>query len=316
MNETQITVNRWEHPMAHDHTHHHHTTDFNRAFAAGVALNLTFLVVEAVFGIIGDSMALLADAGHNLSDVMSLLLAWGAHALASRSASERRTYGFRRLTILASLASAVLLFVALGGIAWEAFQRFSDPAPVDSSTVIIVAGIGVIINTATALLFLSGKSHDLNIRGAYLHMAADAGVSLGVVIAGAAIALTGRLWIDPAISLVIVAMILAGSWSLFRDSVSLSIDSVPRGIDSEAVRNYLKSCPEITGIHDLHIWALSTTETALTAHLVTPSAVIDNELMETIEHHLDHEFGISHVTLQLETEGKGARCSLDRKSCI
>ena len=229
-------------PMSHHHHHHGcHAVDYHRAFAIGVALNVGFVVVEAVFGFLAGSLALLADAGHNLSDVLSLLLAWGASYLATRPPTRHRTYGLRRSTILASLLNAVLLLLAIGAIGWEAVRRFAAPAEVAGTTVIWVAAVGVVINTATALLFMSGRNRDLNIKGAFLHMAADAGVSLGVVVAGVAIILTGQLWIDPSVSLVIVAVIAIGTWGLLRDSLNLALDAVPEGIDPAAVEDYLKN---------------------------------------------------------------------------
>lgn len=284
--------------MADDH--HHTSADYNRIFAIGVALNVGFVVVEAVFGIMAGSLALLADAGHNLSDVLGLLLAWGANYLVQRKPTERRTYGWRKSSILAALVNALILLFALGGIAWEAIRRFSVPAPVSGKTIIIVATVGVVINTATALLFLSGRKSDLNIRGAFLHMAADAGVSAGVVIAGVAILFTGRPWIDPAVSLIITGIILFGTWGLLRESFNMAMDAVPAGIDPEAVKAYLSNLSGVIGVHDLHIWAMSTTETALTAHLVKPDSKDDDELIEAASKELHDRFGIKHITLQWE----------------
>ncbi|MGD8408172.1 MAG: cation diffusion facilitator family transporter, partial [Thiohalophilus sp.] len=268
--------------MAHTHDHHHHhhgPASYNRAFAIGVTLNLIFVVVEVVYGILGDSLALITDAGHNLSDVLSLLLAWGAIYLAGKQPTPHRTYGFRRVTILASLFSAIVLMMALGGIAWEAIGRFANPKPVDGTIVIIVAAIGVVINTATALLFITGQD-DLNIKAAFLHMAADAGVSLGVVIAGFGIIATGWLWLDPLIGLLIAAVILYSTLDLLRDSVGLAIDSVPKGINPHDVETYLNQLPGVSEVHDLHIWPMSTTETALTAHLITPTLPRDDALIQ------------------------------------
>ncbi len=293
--------------MAHHHHHEHAPSNYNRAFAIGVALNVGFVAVEATFGILAGSLALLADAGHNLSDVLGLLLAWGAAYLVQRRPTRRRTYGWRKSSILAALFNAVILLVALGGIAWEAIRRFSHPAPVAGQTVIIVAAVGVVINTATALLFLSGRKHDLNIRGAFLHMAADAAVSVGVVAAGVAILLTGKTWIDPVVSLIITAIILVGTWGLLRDSFNLAMDAVPEGIDPQAVKDYLAGLPGVTGVHDLHIWAMSTTETALTAHLVKPHAEDDDELIEKISAELHDRFSIEHTTLQWE-RGQEINC--------
>ena len=284
--------------MAHDH--HHRFMNYDRAFAFGVALNIGFVIVEAAYGIMAGSLALLADAGHNLSDVLGLLLAWGAYYLVRRKPTGRRTYGWRKSSILAALINAVILLFALGGIAWEAIRRLGAPVPVAGKTIIFVALAGVVINTVTALLFFSGRKSDLNIRGAFLHMAADAGVSAGVVIAGAAILFTGTLWIDPAISLFITGIILLGTWRLLRDAFDMAMDAVPRGIDPEAVRAYLSSLSGVNGVHDMHIWAMSTRETALTAHLIKPDPKDDDALIEKASKELHDQFGIDHITLQWE----------------
>ncbi len=294
--------------MSHHHNHDHSPSDYNRAFAIGVALNVIYIVVEATYGFLAGSLALLADAGHNLSDVLGLLLAWGANYLVQRKPTERHTYGWRKSTILAALTNAIILLVAMGAIAWEAVQRFSDPSPVAGKTVIIVAAIGVVINTATALLFLSGRKTDLNIRGAFLHMAADAGVSAGVVLAGVAILTTGWPWIDPVVSLTITAIILAGTWGLLRDSFNLALDAVPAGIDPEAVKTYLSDLPGVTGVHDLHIWAMSTSETALTVHLLKPDARDDDTLIEQASRELHDRFGIEHITIQWERRPELDHC--------
>ena len=296
------------HNHTHDHGHSHAPANYNRAFAIGVALNVVYIVVEATYGILADSLALLADAGHNLSDVLGLLLAWGANYLAQRKPTERHTYGWRKSTILAALTNAVILLVAMGGIAWEAVQRFSDPLQVAGKTIIIVAAIGVVINTATALLFLSGRKQDLNIRGAFLHMAADAGVSAGVVLAGVVILSSGWLWIDPAVSLIITAIILVGTWGLLRDSFNLALDAVPAGIDPEAVKSYLSGLPGVKDVHDLHIWAMSTSETALTAHLLKPDAGDDDTLIEQVSRELHERFGIEHITIQWERRPELDHC--------
>ena len=284
--------------MAHDH--HRRFMYYDRAFAFGVALNVGFVIVEAAYGIMAGSLALLADAGHNLSDILGLLLAWGANYLMRRKPTERRTYGWRKSSILAALINAVILLFALGGIAWEAIRRLGAPVPVAGKTIIFVALAGVVINTVTALLFFSGRKSDLNIRGAFLHMAADAGVSAGVVIAGAAILFTGTLWIDPAISLFITGIILLGTWRLLRDAFDMAMDAVPRGIDPEAVRAYLSSLSGVNGVHDMHIWAMSTRETALTAHLIKPDPKDDDALIEKASKELHDQFGIDHITLQWE----------------
>jgi len=287
--------------VSHGHSHHEHDVKhYDRAFAIGILLNVIFVAVEAGYGLIAGSLALLADAGHNLSDVLSLMLAWGASLLARRAETRRRTYGFRKITIMASLVSAVMLLVALGGIAWEAVKRFSAPQPVDGTVVIVVAAIGVIINTLTALLFLSGQKHDLNIKGAFLHMAADAAVSLGVVAAGLVIMQTGWLLVDPLISVVIVMIIFAGTFGLLRDSFNLSIDAVPRHIDIEKIRHYLSGLDPVCHFHDLHVWALSTTETALSVHIEVNHASIQNDLLESIQGHLHDHCGIAHATIQVE----------------
>ncbi|MCP4119934.1 MAG: cation transporter [Desulfobacteraceae bacterium] len=297
--------------MSHDHNHDHETRDYNRAFAIGVGLNLIFVAVEAGYGVASGSLALIADAWHNLSDVLSLLLAWGAGWLAQKPPTEKRTYGFRKVTIMASLSSAILLLVALGGITWEAIGRFLEPGPVEGMTVIIVAAIGVVINTVTALLFVSGRKHDLNIRGAFLHMAADAGVSFGVVVAGMIIMATGWLVIDPLISLFIVAVILGGTWSLLRDSMNLAIDSVPEGIDMAGIRQYLTGLENVFQIHDLHVWPMSTTQVALSVHLIMGEDFQDKDFLSNLQQQLHDRFGIEHSTIQVEREGD-APCMLDR----
>ena len=296
------------------HHHHHEVADYNRAFAIGTALNIGFVIVEGGYGWVAGSIALIADAGHNLSDVLGLLLAWGAHWLSKKPPSARKTYGLRRITIMASLTSAVLLLVALGAIAWEAVERLASPQPVEGMIVIIVAAIGVVINTATALLFVKGQ-HDLNIKGAYLHMAADAAVSLGVVIAGVAILYTGWLWLDPVLSLAIVTIVLIGTWHLLRDSLNLSIDGVPSGIDVEEIRQYLQSLPGVERIHDLHVWALSTTETALTVHLVA-SQPTGNRFLEQLQQELKQRFSIDHATIQVEQADEAFQCLLNREQCV
>ncbi|MCW9046509.1 MAG: cation diffusion facilitator family transporter [Gammaproteobacteria bacterium] len=298
------------------HNHSHDVTNYNRSFALGVALNIIFVVIEVIYGISADSIALIADAGHNLSDVMSLLLAWGANRLATKHPTSYRTYGFRRVTILASLVSAFLLLVALGGITFETFERIFKPQAVDAPTVIIVAAIGVVINTATALLFIKGQKHDLNIRAAYLHMAADAGISLGVVIAGIAILFTGFVWLDPVISLLIVVVILISTWSLLKEYINLSIDAVPQGIDITGIKNYLSTLNNVTSIHDLHIWALSTTEVALTVHLVTNDKSINNPFLEKIQRYLHDRFDIEHSTIQIESASHENGCLLNNSKCI
>lgn len=300
-----------DHRHAHrGHAHHAHGPgDHGRAFALGVALNLGFVAVEAAAGVLAGSLALLADAGHNLSDVAGLLLAWGAATLARQPPTARRTYGYRRASVLAALANAVVLLMAVGAIVWEAVERLWSSAPVEATTVAVVAGVGVAINTATALLFLRGRAHDLNIRGAFLHMAADAAVSLGVVVAALGIAVTGWLWLDPAASLVVAAVITAGTWGLLRQSLDLALDAVPAHIDRAAVERFLGELPGVREVHDLHIWAMSTTETALTAHLVRPGPT-DDAFLHRVAHELHARFGIEHTTVQVEAGDPALACRL------
>ncbi|HEX5502947.1 MAG TPA: cation diffusion facilitator family transporter [Thermomicrobiales bacterium] len=297
------------HHHGHEHGHSHAPANFGRAFAIGAALNLGFVAAEAVFGLLAGSLALVADAGHNLGDVLGLLLAWGATLLMRRRPTPRRTYGLRRSTILAALANAVILLVAVGAIAWEAILRLLHPAPVAERTVIVVALVGIAVNGVTTLLFMGGRHHDLNIRGAFLHMAADAGVSLGVAVSAAVVLLTGWDWLDPAVSLAIVAVILVGTWGLLRDSLNLALDAVPAEIDTAAVRAYLAGLPRVADVHDLHIWAMSTTETALTAHLVLPDTTPDDALLAHIGDALHERFGIEHATIQVESGDAAFACS-------
>lgn len=300
--------------MAHNHNHNHHhehgTHNYSRAFMIGTTLNLGFVIIEAIYGYLAHSLALLADAGHNLSDVLGLLLAWGASFLGSRPPTLRYTYGLRRSSILAALINAIALLLVMGGIAWEAMQRFSSPTSVGGSTVISVAMVGIVINTITALMFMSGRKHDLNIRGAFLHMAADAGVSLGVVIAGIAILWTGWLWFDSVVSLIIVAVVVFGTWQLLKDSVNLALDAVPEGIEPMAVQTYLSERPGVSQVHDLHIWAMSTTETALTAHLVMSSGHPGDDFLVQTCKELHNHFGIEHSTLQIEVGDSNQTCAL------
>ena len=285
----------------HGHAGHSHApADFGQAFLIGIILNTGFVIVEAAYGWISGSMALIADAGHNLSDVLALLLAWGASIAAKKPPTERFTYGYKSSTILAALANAGLLLVAIGAIAFETIHRMADPAPVEGMTMVIVAGIGILINTGTALLFLRGRKHDINIRGAFLHMAADALVSVGVVLAGIAILMTDALWIDPLVSILIVAVIAWGTWGLLKDSVAMSLLGVPKGISESAVRGYLAGLEGVKEIHDLHIWPMSTTETALTAHLVMPGPHPGDSFLRDISTELKHHHRINHATIQIE----------------
>ncbi len=292
--------------MTHHHGHEHHghshsPANYNRAFIVGITLNVGFVGVEAVFGFLTNSLALLADAGHNLSDVLGLILAWAASWLVRRRPTQRYTYGFRRSSILVAIINACFLLMAMGAITWEAIQRLGNPTSVSGSTIIGVAIIGIIINSITALMFMSGKDKDLNIKGAFLHMAADALVSLGVVLAGIAILKTGLNWFDPVVSLIIVVVIVVGTWELLRDSVNLALDAVPEEIEPLAIRTYLEEIPGVIEVHDLHIWALSTTETALTTHLVMLTGNPGDAFLSRITMELHDKFGIEHSTIQVET---------------
>ena len=290
----------------HDHADHHHghahvhtPANFNQAFAIGIGLNAAFVAIEAFYGWKVNSLALLADAGHNLSDVAGLVLAWGGALAGKLQPSARNTYGFKRASILAAFANAVLLLVAMGSLAWEALGRFSSPVPTQGVTVMVVAGIGILVNTATALLFMRGSAHDLNIRGAFIHMAGDALVSLGVVIAGALTLKFGWNWLDPAVSLAIAAVIVAGTWGLFRQSMHLLFDGVPDQIDLGAVKGYLQSLPGIDRVHDLHVWAMGSSEVAMTAHLVMPAGHPDDVFLKNMTQQLHDQFDIDHVTVQV-----------------
>ena len=296
--------------MAHEHSHSHAPANYGRAFAIGVTLNLGFVLAEFVYGQASHSLALVADAGHNLSDVLSLLLAWGAMLLSRRLPSERRTYGFRRFSILASLVNAVVLLITVGAVSWEAIQRLSAPAQVGETTVIWVAAIGILVNGITAFLFMAGRERDLNIKGAFLHMASDAVVSLGVVSAGVIILFTNWYWLDPMVSLLVMAVILVSTWGLLRDSANLALDAVPEGIEMPAVENYLHSLPGVADVHDLHVWGMSTTEAALTVHLVMPMAAREDSLLSEICTQLHDEFGIEHATIQVERGDPAHPCNL------
>jgi cobalt-zinc-cadmium efflux system protein len=301
------------HDHAEDHQHNDHAhshgpgghvhapANFGPAFAVGIALNMAFVIIEAIYGYTSNSTALIADAGHNLSDVLGLVVAWIAVILSKRPASPRYTYGLRGSSILAALFNAVFLLIAVGAIGWEAILRLLHPEPVAETTVMVVAAIGIAVNGFTAWLFASGSKHDLNIRGAYLHMAADAAVSAGVVIAAIVIMYTGWLWLDPATSLVIVAVIVWGTWGLLRDSTAMSLDAVPSNIDPVAVRHYLETRPGVSQVCDLHIWPMSTTEVALSCHLVMPSGHPGDAFLLQATHHLDEKFKIHHTTIQIVT---------------
>jgi len=284
----------------HNHTAPPQAINYNNAFAVGIALNVTYIIIETFYGLQIHSMSLIADAGHNLSDVLGLLLAWGAGYLAKSSFTNKRTYGFRKSTILAAIVNGILLLLVVGGISFEAIRKFLHPQPVPGALLMFVACAGVVINGITAMLFFRGKDKDLNIKGAFLHMAADAAVSLGVAAGGLVIFYTGWMWIDPAVSVLILVVITIGTWGLLKDSVLLSMDAVPEQIHTEDVRKYLRNLDGVTDVHDLHIWAMSTTEYALTAHLIIPEITSnDNFLCETADV-LNHRFGISHTTIQIE----------------
>ena len=300
----------------HHHHHHHHAHDhtpanYSRAFIVGLVLNVGFVLTEFIFGLLANSVALIADAGHNLSDVLGLLLAWTASWLSRLEPSSQKTYGWRKSSILAAFLNAIFLMLVTGGIAVEALHRFANPNNVQGSTLIWVAAIGIVINTATALMFLSGHKEDLNIRATFLHMVADAMVSVGVVLAGIAIIFTNWLWLDPAFSLVISTLIIFNTWELLKESFHLVIDGVPAKIDQRAVRVYLSERPGVSQIHDLHIWGISTTETALTAHLVMPKGHPGDEFLAQIGRELHNNFGIDHSTLQVEIGDPNHPCVLE-----
>ena len=300
------------HGHSHSSSHHHKTTsNFGRAFIIAITLNSIFIAVEFGYGLLANSTALIADAGHNLSDVLGLLLAWGAAVLARRAPNNRYTYGLRSSSILAALANAMFLLVACGAIAWEAVLRFSNPPAVAGLMVSLVAVVGIVVNGVSAWLFMSGSKHDLNIRGAYLHMAADAAVSLGVAISGVIILFTQWYWLDPTVSLAIVAVIVFGTWGLLRASVQLALNGVLPNIDVSEVDKYLRECEGVTDVHDLHIWAMSTTENALTVHLVTPAGYPGDNYMDNIMKTLAERFDIHHSTIQIEQGTTSHKCVLE-----
>lgn len=295
---------------AHGHGHHGASNDYGRAFFIAIALNSLFVIVEFFYGVAANSTALMADAGHNLSDVLGLMLAWGAAILARRAPSGRFTYGLRSTSILAAVANAIFLLVACGAIAWEAVHRFSQTPAVAGLTVTLVAGVGIVINGLSAWLFVKGSKGDLNIRGAYLHMAADAAISLGVVLAGVTMIITGWFWLDPVISLVIVGVVVYGTWGLLRESMELALNAVPSHIDVAEIDAYLSSLPGVEAIHDLHVWGMSTTESALTVHLVIPEGYPGDACMDDITGTLDTRFKIHHSTLQIEQGTTAHACRL------
>lgn len=307
--------------MGHGHHHAsgHHShgpAEFGRAFAIGFALNAAYVTLEAFWGVKANSLALLSDAGHNFGDVLALGLAWAASWMSRRAPSRRYTYGFGGSSILAALSNAALLLLITGGIAWEAIQRLFHPQSAQGVTVMVVAAVGVVVNGVTAWMFAAGRKGDVNVRAAFLHMAGDALVAAGVVAAGAVIALTGWRWLDPAASLVVAAVIVAGTWSLLRESLDLALDAVPAGVDPAAVRAYLSGLPGVEDVHDLHIWPMSTTGTALTAHLVRPGAGLDDALLHEVSHDLAARFHIGHATLQFEEGGAAHACHLADESVV
>jgi cobalt-zinc-cadmium efflux system protein len=306
---------RNEHRHSHSHEHHHSETD-GRAFLVGVVLNSAIVVVEAIYGVVAHSMALLADAGHNLGDVLGLVLAGGATFLAQRRPTKRRTYGYRRLTLLSALANAIFLLVATGAIAWESIRRLSAPEAVATGPVIVVASIAVVVNAASALLFLRQSHRDLNVRAAFLHLSGDAGIALAVIVASVVMARTGWLLVDPILSLVVAGLILISTWTLLRRSMNLVLDAVPEAIDIDEVRGYLAALPHVREVHDLHVWAMSTTETALTAHLVMPGNVCEPAFLWGVCGELHDRFGIEHSTLQVDPEDAPEPCRLSRDATV
>ena len=302
------------HHRSHDHDlsghgHHHAPASFGRAFAVGIALNTAYVIAEAVWGVTAHSLALISDAGHNFGDVLSLAVAWLATWLGRRAPSARYTYGLRGSSILAALSNAALLLVVTGGIAWAAILRLMHPEPSGGATIMLVAAGGIVVNAVTAWMFASGAKNDVNIRAAFSHMAADAVVALGVVATGGLILLTGWAWLDPAVSLIIGAVIVFGTWSLMRESLDLALHAVPVGVDRDGVRDFLSTLPGVTEVHDLHIWGMSTTETALTAHLVRPDGVTDDNFLHDVCGELRARFKVHHSTLQLES-GDAHPCAL------
>ena len=299
-----------EHGHDHgEHSHGHAPASYGKVFAIGLVLNLSFVVVEWIFGVSANSLALMADAAHNLGDVIALLLAWMATGLAKRAPSARFTYGLRGSSILAALLNAAALMLITGGLGWEAMRRISNPSPVEGSVVIWVALVGVAVNGFTAWLFMQGGKKDLNLRGVYLHMAGDAAVSLAVAVAGGVVLYTGWFWLDPALTLVVSAVILWSSWGLLRQSLGLALQAVPEGIEQPAVRECLAGLPGVTDVHDVHVWAMSTSENAMTAHLVVPGRHPGDEFLRTAAALLEERFGIHHATLQIEIADTAKACA-------
>lgn len=308
-----------DHGHGHSHGpggHSHAPKDFGFAFLVGIVLNSLFIGGEVLYGLKANSLSLLADAGHNASDVLGLFVAWGATLLAKRLPSQKYTYGLRSASIVAALANAVFLLVAVGGVVWEAIQRFENPEPSAGVTVMIVAGIGILVNGFTAFLFMSGSKGDLNVRGAFLHLASDAAVSAGVVISGAVMLYTGWLWLDPVVSIIIAIIIMLGTWGLLKDSMNLSLHAVPTGVEPAKVKEFLQKQEGIQSVHDLHIWGLSTTETALTAHIVMPDGHPGDAFLQYLAQELQEDFGINHPTIQIEIGDTGVPCALEPDNLI
>ncbi|MBC7537612.1 MAG: cation transporter [Bacteriovorax sp.] len=300
----------------HSHGHHHGPKNYNSAFVIGISLNTIFVIIEAFYGYFSNSLALMADAGHNLSDVAGLLLAWGAIWLATKKPTSNYTFGFRKSSILSALFNAIFLMIAVGIIIWEALHRLWITSLVDSKTVIIVASIGIVINALTAILFFKDKDDDINIKGAYLHMAADALISAGVVISGVIISYTSWNWLDPVVSIIISLIIIYMTWDLLKNSMRLSMDAVPLDIDPFAVKKYLESIEDVTDVHDLHIWAMSTTETALSVHLTVRKHSLENTKLVRITTHLKDKFKIHHPTIQVELYEENFECHLKPENVL